>query len=171
MSGTTGTASTAVTLSPAEEKAADKARLLTVLVNVGGMPYAGWKTHPIVLAMKRDGIVCFNMHFIHMTAANIDSLQYEKSGVLVPLEMNHKMMLRALLACYHHLSHKKRGGINVLDPTLPVQFKHFRNTEYDPTKEITPWGLSISHNKGLSDWNKLVKPSARDFKPFRDANG
>jgi len=171
MSGTTGTASTAVTLSPAEEKAADKARLLTVLVNVGGMPYAGWKTHPIVLAMKRDGIVCFNMHFIHMTAANIDSLQYEKSGVLVPLEMNHKMMLRALLACYHHLSHKKRGGINVLDPTLPVQFKHFRNTEYGPTKEITPWGLSISHNKGLSDWNKLVKPSARDFKPFRDANG
>jgi len=56
MSGTTGTASAAVTLSPAEEKAADKARLLTALVNVCGVPCAHWKTHPIVLALKRDGI-------------------------------------------------------------------------------------------------------------------
>jgi len=31
--------------------------------------------------------------------------------------------------------------------------------------------VAISNNKGLSDWNKLVKPSARDFKPFREANG
>jgi len=170
MSGTTGTASTAVTLTPAEEKAADKARLLTVLVNVCGMPYAGYKTHPMVLALKRDGIVRFNMDFIHLTAANINSLQYEKSGTLVPLEMNYKMILRAFLVCYHHLSHKKHGGINVLDPTLPVQFKNYRNTEYDPTKEITPWGLAITNNKGLLDWNRLVKPSARDFKPLRDAN-
>ena len=79
------------------------------------------------------------------------------------------MMLRAFLAFCHHESHKKRGGINVLDTTLPVQFKVFRNSEYDPTKEITPWGLAISHNKGLADWNTLVKPSARDFKPFREA--
>jgi len=56
--------STAITLTPAEEKAADKARLLTVLVNVCGMPHAGYKTHPMVLALKRDGIVCFNMDFI-----------------------------------------------------------------------------------------------------------
>jgi len=168
MSGTTGSA---VTPTPAEEKAADKARLLTVLVNVCGMPYAGYKTHPMVLALKRDGIVRFNMDFIHMTAADIDNLQYEKSGVLVPLEMNFKMILQAFLACYHHLSHKKRGGINVLDPTLGVQFKNFRNSECDPTKEITPWGLAVSHNKSLSDSNRLVKPSARDFKPFREANG
>jgi len=171
MSGTTGTASTVVTLTPAEEKAADKARLLTVLVNVCGMPHAGYKTHPMVLALKRDGIVRFNMDFIHMTAADIDNLQYEKGGSLVPLELNFKMILRAFLACYHHLSYKKRGGIDVLDPTLPVQFKNFRNSEHDPTKEITPWGLAASHNKGLSDWNKLVKASARDFKPFREANG
>jgi len=82
MSGTTGTASTAVALTPVEERAADKARLLTVLVNVGGMPYAEYKTHPIVLSLKRDGIVCFNTHFIHMTAANIDSLQCEKAELL-----------------------------------------------------------------------------------------
>jgi len=87
------------------------------------------------------------------------------------LELNFKMILRAFLAFYHHVSHKQRGGVNVLDPTLSVQFKNYRNSEYDPTKEITPWGLAISSNKGLSDWNKLVKPSARDFKPFREANG
>jgi len=52
-----------------------------------------------------------------------------------------------------------------------VQFKTYRNSEHDPTKEITPRGLAVSNNKGLSDWNKLVKPSARDFKPFREANG
>ena len=170
MSGTTGTASTAATLTPAEEKAADKARLLTALVNVCGVPYSAWKTHPIYLALKRDGITHFNMAFIHLTAADIESLKYEKSGDLVPLELNFKMILRAFLAFYHHESHKIRGGINILEPEMPLRFKVFRNSEYDPTKEITPWGLAISHNKGLSDWNKLVKPSARDFKPFREAN-
>jgi len=74
------------------------------------------------------------------------------------------------LAFCHHESHKKRGGVNVLDTTLPAQFKACRNSEHDPTKEIAPWGLAVSHNKGLADWNKLVKPSTRDFKPYREAN-
>jgi len=171
MSGTTGTASTAVTLSPAEEKRADKDCLLTALINVCGVPCAGYKTHPIVLALRHDGIALFHADFIHMTAANVDGLQYEKGGVLVPLELNFKMILPAFLAFYHHMSHKKRGGVNVLNTALPAQFKNFHNSEHDRTKEITPWGLAISHNKGLADWNKLVKPSARDFKPHREANG
>ena len=170
MSGTTGTASAAVALSPAEEKAADKTRLLTALVNVCGVPHAHWKTHPVVLALKCDGVTQFNVDFIHMTAANIDGLQCKKGGFLVPSELNFTMMLRAFLAFCHHESHKKCGGINVLDTALPAQFKVFRNSECDPAKEITPWGLAVSHNKGLADWNKLVKPSARDFKPFREAN-
>jgi len=169
MSGTTGTASTAVILSPAEEKKADKDCLLTALINVCGVPYAHYKTHPIVLALKRNGIVQFHMDFIHMTVANIDALQYEKGGTLVPLELNFKMILRAFLAFYHHQSHKKCGGINILDSAVG-QFKYFRNSECDPTKDITPWGLAISHNKGLTDWNNLVKPSAQDFKPYREAN-
>jgi len=93
MSGTTGTASTAATLTPAEEKRADKDRLLTALVNVCGVPYAHCRTHPIALALRRDGITQFNMDFIHMTEADIDALQCEKSGVLVPLELNFKMIL------------------------------------------------------------------------------
>jgi len=170
MSGTSGTASAAATLTPVEEKAADKARLLTAFVNVCGAPHAHWKTHPIVLALKRDGISQFNMAFIHLTAADIDGLKHEKSGDLVPLELNFKMMLQALLAACHHESHKKRGGVNILEPEVLLQFKVFCNSECDPTKEIAAWGLAISHNKGLSDWNKLIKPSARDFKPFREAN-
>jgi len=169
MSRTTGTASTVVTLTPAEEEKADKARLLTALINVCGVLYARYKDHPIVLALKHDGVVEFHTDFIHMTAANIDALQYEKSGTHVPLELNFKMILFAFLAFYHHQSHKKRGGINILEST-PGQLKYFCNSEYDPTKDITPWGLAISNNKGLTDWNKLVKPSAQDFKPYREAN-
>jgi len=171
MSGTTGTTSTVVTLTPAEEKKADKACLLTVLVNVCGVPCAHCKTHPIVLALRRDGVAQFNMDFIYMTAADMDALQCEKGGILVPLELNFKMMLQASLAFCHHESHKQRGGVDVLNAALPAQFKNFRNSEHDPTKEITPWGLAVSHNKGLSDWIKLVKPSARDFKPCGEANG
>jgi len=79
MSGTTGTASTVVTLTPAEEKSADKNRLLTAFVNVCGAPYANIKNHPIVLALKHAGITLFHTDFIHMTAADIDLLQYLKS--------------------------------------------------------------------------------------------
>jgi len=167
----TGTTSTAVTLSPAEEKKADKACLLTALVNVCGMPHEHYKTHPIILALKRNGVTCFNMDFIHMTAVDIDGSQHEKGGALVPLKLNFKMILRAFLAFHHHKSHKQRGGINVLEPVLSAQFKNYRNSECDPTKEIAPWGLSVSNNKGLLDWNELVTPSAQDFKPFREANG
>ena len=164
-------ASAGVAPSPAEEKAADEARLLTALVNVCGVPHAHWKTHPIAPALKRDGVTLFHADFIHMTAANIDALQHKKKGALVPLELNFKMILRAFLAFCHHQSHKQRGGVDVLDTALPVQFKNFRNSECDPTKEIAPWGLAVSYNKGLADWNKLVKPRARDFKPYHEANG
>ena len=116
------------------------------------------------------GVAQFNVDFVDLTAADIDGLQHEKGGDLVPLELNFKMMLRAFLVFCHHESHKKRESIDVLDTALPAQFKIFRNSEHDPAKEIEPWGLAISHNKGLLDWNKLVKPSARDFKPFREAN-
>jgi len=84
MGRTTGTASTAIALSPAEEKKADEDHLLTALVNVCGMPHAHYKTHPIALALRRDGVTRFDMDFIHMTAADIDGLQCEKGGALVP---------------------------------------------------------------------------------------
>jgi len=67
------------------------------------------------------------------------------------------------------MSHKKRGGINILLST-PQEFKLFRNSEYNPMQEIVRWGLVLSKNEGLSNWNKMVKPSACDFKSFQEAN-
>jgi len=71
-----------------------------------------------------------------MTAVGIDGPQCEKGGVLVPLELNFKMMLRAFLAFCHHESHKKCGGVNVLHTTLPAQFKAYRNSEHDPVDGV-----------------------------------
>jgi len=41
---------------------------------------------------------------------------------------------------------------------------------HDPAQEVVPWGPALSKNESLSNWNELVKPGARDFKPFREAN-
>jgi len=156
-------------LTPAEEKRIDCNRLLAGVVNLCEVSIALVKTSPIIKSLKHAGITLFNEEFIHMTAANIDALQYMKGTDLVPLEMNHKMQLRALLDFYHHESARRHGGINILESTLG-QFKQFRNTVCNPTQEIVPWGLRASKNKSLSNWNKMVKPSARDYKPFREAN-
>jgi len=143
--------------------------LLTALVHVCGVLYANIKNHPVVLSLKHAGIALFHADFIHMAAADVDSLHYLKSGYLAPLELIFRMILQAFLAFYHHESHKKRGGINILEAAA-VQFNHFRNSKCNSTNKITPWDLAISKNQGLTDWNKLVKPSARDFKPYREAN-
>jgi len=102
----TPTAATAVTpvLTPQEEKRIDRNCLLTVLVDLCEVPQSTVKGSPIVLALKQSGITEFLGEFIHMTSANIDSLQYMKGTALVPLKMNLKMLLRALLAFYHHES-------------------------------------------------------------------
>jgi len=84
-----------------------------------------------------------------------------KARVLVPLEMNLKMLLQALLGFYHQESAKRCGGINILQSTIG-QFKQFRNTVCNPTQEIIPWGLAASKNEHLSNWNKMSKPSTRD---------
>jgi len=76
MSG--GTATT-ITLTPAEENKADKQCLVTILVNLLGMPFASARRHPIYLALKNNGIVHFHDNFIHVTVANIDSLQHRKT--------------------------------------------------------------------------------------------
>jgi len=96
--------------------------------------------HPVYLALKNDGIVHFHEDFVHMMAANIDALQHQKVGALVPLEMSYKMQLRALLAFYHHDLHKKRGGVNILKSTIQ-DFEVFRNSKCNPVQEIVPWGI------------------------------
>jgi len=90
-----GGAATTIILTPAEEHKADCQRSLTVLVNLLGVLFASAKRHPICLALKNNGIVHFHDDFIHMTAANINSLQCRKTpaGPLAPVKMNFKMAL------------------------------------------------------------------------------
>jgi len=80
-------------LTPAEEKRIDKNRLLTAIMKLCDIKPTSVKTCPIVQALKHAGIIGFNAEFVHMTAANIDALQYVKAGDLVPLEMSNKMQL------------------------------------------------------------------------------
>ena len=82
--------------------------------------------------------------------------------------MSYKLQLRALLAYYHEISHKKGGNANITRRTLD-ECKQYRNSGYDPTQPIVPWWNVSAKNEGLSNWNKSIKPNARDFKPFRDS--
>ena len=160
-----------VLLLPAAQRKADRARLLTAFVNLLGAPFAAAKRHPAHLALMNDGITRFHDDFVHMTTANVDSPQHRKTPAspLVPLEMNHKIVLRAPLVFFHHVSHKQCGSVNILKSTAQ-EFKLFCNTKHNPTQEIFPWGMILSKIEGLSNWNKMLKPSARVFKPFRESN-
>jgi len=46
----------------------------------------------------------------------------------------------------------------------------FRTTSYDPAQPIVPWWKMTVKSEGFANWNKSVKPNARDFKPFREMN-
>jgi len=87
--------------------------MLTAVMNLCEATPTTVKTCPIIKSLKHSGITLFNKEFIHMTAANIDVLQYVKGTDLVPLEMNYKMQLQALLDFYHHESARRHGGINI----------------------------------------------------------
>ena len=167
MSGT----SSGVTVSTAEERRLDKNRMKTVLMNLAQVPKAALPTHPIYLALKQNGIIMFNDNFTLLTTDHIEALQYIPVGGIEPrpLELMHKLVLRAILAFYHSESHKVGGGINMATRSL-LQFKEFQTLAYDPNKPIIPWALMTTHNDLLSNWNKSIKPNARDFKPFREAN-
>jgi len=67
------------------------------------------------------------------------------------------------------MSHKNCGGVNVVFSTAH-EFKNFRNTEHNPMQEIVPCGMILSKNEGLSNWNKMAKPSARNFTVFWESN-
>jgi len=51
-----------------------------------------------------------------------------------------------------------------------AEFKGFRATSCDPAQPIVPWWKMTAKREGLSNWNKSIKPNARDFKPFGEMN-
>ena len=146
----------------------DMSRLLTILYRLLEIPRHEVVSHPIYQALRKAALVRWNGDFIHLTADLIDQLVYDDArGIEVKLEMSYKLQLRALLAYYHEVSHKKGGSANISGRTLDDD-KEFRNSGYDPTRPIVLWWNVSAKNEGLSNWNKSIKPNARDFKPFRD---
>ena len=169
MASTGHRAVASMTTKPDEAKL-DRLRLLTTISNQLKIPRRGFKDHPIALSLTQSGIEGWNEDFVHLTAANIEYLQYvdPTSGTLTPLAVNFKMKLRALLAFFHHVSHSN-GGAVVLSKIDPSFFDEFRTKVYDPNEDIIPWARMTSASKGLQNWNKTIKPNARDFKTFRDS--
>jgi len=118
-------------------------------------------------------ILRFNGDFIFLTADAIDKMTYDDPTTHreVNLKMAYKLQLWALLSCYHELSHKKWGGIDINAPArMLAKFKMFRATSCDPTQPIVPWWKMTVKSEGLNNWNKSIKPNVRDFKPFRGMN-
>ena len=88
--------------------------------------------------------------------------------VIYDLHSRVKLKIRAILAFYHSISKINGGAVNMCLQTQRM-FRTFQATIYDPTKPIIPWSSSTSRSEGVNNWNKLVKPSGKDFKPFREA--
>ena len=124
------------------------------------------------MSLKQNGIEMFDEQFVFLTADNINSLDIAdpNTGARVPLDMGSKMLLRSILSFYHHASHIKQGGINILDCT-EMEFREFRATVYDQSKPLVPWASMSNKDDALVNWNKSIKPNSRDYKLFRDANG
>jgi uncharacterized protein YeaO (DUF488 family) len=79
-----------------------------------------------------------------------------------------KMILRAILAYFHDKSAANGGPISILGASKS-DFTEFRATRYDRTnKAIRPWGVMSTTDEALQEWNKKVRPSAKDYKSFRD---
>jgi len=156
------------------ESQIDTLRLLTALMDKLEISRANVHSHPISLALQKAAILCWNGDFIYLTADAIDKLTYNDpsaGGAETDLQMACKLQIRALLSYYHELSHKKRGGISINAPARTLtKFKEFRATSYDPTQPIVPWWKMTAKSEELSNWNKSIKPNARDFKPFREMN-
>jgi len=148
--------------------------LLTALVDKLEISRANVHAHPMSLAPQKAAILRWNGDFICLTADAIDKSTCDDpsaGGAKTDLQMAHKSQLRALLSCCHELSHKKRGGISTNAPTHTLtKFKEFRATSCDPAQPIVPWWKMTAKSEGQSNWNKSIKPNARDFKPFREMN-
>jgi len=130
--------------------------------------------HPTSLALQKAAILRWNEDFVCLTADAVDKSTHDDpsaGGAEANLQMARKLQLRALLSCCHELSHKKRGGISTNAPArTSTEFKEFRATSHDPAQPIVPWWKMTAKSEGLSNWNKSIKPNARDFKPFREMN-
>ena len=155
------------------ESQLDALRLLTAIMRKLEISGADIDDHPILLTPRKSAILRWNGDFIFLTADAINKLTCDDpgAGVEVNLETAHKSQLWVLLSCWHKLSHKKWGGIATNAPSRTLaKFKAFWATSCDPTQPIVPWRKMTAKSEGPSNWNKSIKPDARDFKLFGEMN-
>ena len=156
---------------PLTEQQLDSLRLLTAVMRKLEISRADVDDHPVSLALQKSAILRWNGDFTCSVADAINKLTCDNpsTGAEVNLKMAHKLQLRAPLSCCCELSHKKRGGISTNAPSRTLaEFKAFQATSHDPAQPIVPRWKMTAKSEGLSNWNKSIKPNARDFKPFRE---
>jgi hypothetical protein len=62
----------------------------------------------------------------------------------------------------------KQGSVNITSAKLAL-YNDFRTKEYDPNSQVVPWTVKLPGAVDpVSNWRKTVRPSASDYKPFKD---
>ena len=152
---------------------ADAQRLDYLVHTFLGVPAATFRQEPIPLALAAAGIITFNGNFVGISATDIDTLTYIPHGTIaghVPLGMVYKRQLKMLLAFLHHKCRIAGRYVNIAIATR-LEFNNYRVGTYNPDQDIVPWNAVPPNNTTdeLSSWNRTVKPSRNDYKPFKDA--
>ena len=157
------------------DEAEDRSRLEHILKEYVGVPDTGWDTHPVTLALKRDGVERFEREFVSMTPQDLLELQYVDAGdnnTLKGLPRVTTRKLIAVLAFYHDGSRSRGKSINPKKIPQDI-FDEWRISYYDHNEKIRPWQVTVPKPKtpeeeALITWKKTIKVSPSDYKPFKD---
>jgi len=150
----------------------DQNKLCTVLCRCFNIHPKFIRGHPIHLSLVNQGVNGFDKDFVFMTDKDIDTLKHNdpRSGDLCDLNGAYKAKVRALLSHYHYKSYINKGAVNMMTVTSD-EYDDYRTSMYDPNEPVIPWSRQGDKNSALTQWTRNIKPSARDFKPFREIIG
>ena len=156
----------------------DKRHLQKVCQNIFGVSdtQADYARDEIVLALTSSGIDRFS-ELLPLTEEDISKLIVPRTGATaayeLPLAKRRKIAI--FLQFYHEKSRK--AGAQVDPETLDRdEFDDFRCSKYDPKRGIIPWGVNVDAGKtspeehAMQTWTKTIRPSAKDFKIFKDGH-
>ena len=149
-------------------QATDVANLKHIGVEWIGEAEPTWSDSDTYRALQGAGVI---------TASDLLSLtEQDLQGLIVPgtaandpsypLALIKKRKLIIALALYHESSRAAGKPLCITGATR-ANFDHYRTSQYDPSRKITPW-MTVIEDENLSTWRKNVKPSSRDFKEHRD---
>ena len=152
----------------------DRQDLLYALVNILGIDINTFGEDPTALALFSAGVVTWST-FLMLSDEDYKDLQVAPStphGHPVPLPLAYRRKLHAL-SSFQHAASYQAGKTSRITRCTKAMYDAYRVAEYDPNVPIKPWstkaGLSAtSPTEALNSWNRAVRPSASDFKLFKD---